>query len=154
MAHVAGLVISAHFEARKAELLIDVLKAVEAPIHEPLFKCGAAAAGIVAYIQELSRRGLWPTPAGLQRMCVAHFIANMLEVEEPPRRMCETLLCMYCRGGNGNGGNGNGGKSKFTFRGELLAARDRVLRNRVGLCLDCVKTGKKSLRDKTCRVKH
>ncbi len=78
MAHVSGLVLSAHFEARKAELLIDALKAVEAPIHEPLFKCSAAAAGIVAYIQEIIWRGLWPSPTALQCMCVAHFIANML----------------------------------------------------------------------------
>jgi hypothetical protein len=68
-------------------VLIDALRAVDAPIHEPLL-CSAAAAGSIAYVQELCRCGLWPTPAGLQRLCVAHFMANMVKVAEPPHRLC------------------------------------------------------------------
>jgi hypothetical protein len=55
---------------------------------------------------------------------------------------CEDAKCLFCR------------ESRTCYRDVLVAAADKLERERRGLCLDCVKREKKPGEGDSCRVEH
>jgi hypothetical protein len=135
------LIWSAALEARRAEIVVEVAKAVETPISSAASACSTCSPVMVAYVKELRLRELWPPVEVLQLKSISGFLDRMAAIKEPARTSCPTYYCsMY-------------GES-YSFRVAMRDGRDGILGKRVGLCLDCVKTGRDSFYRSECRIKH
>ncbi|KAH0551543.1 hypothetical protein GP486_007240 [Trichoglossum hirsutum] len=131
----------AEFRVRKSEIDMDVLKSVDGPITRLLgSNCGIGSSSVWRYCRELYGRGMWPLTERLQRMDLVTIFAVLMTFPEMKSDVCGYTRCNFCRG--------------LDFQGELRNMRDRIMNERRGLCLDCVKTEGKSRIEHACRIRH
>jgi hypothetical protein len=135
-----SLLYAAPFKARRAEVIYRVAKVFENSISRPLAGCTECSTIAVSYLIELRSCDLLPSTQALERMSIAHFLDVKLSVKEPAKQHCRNCYCSY------------GSGDPLCFRAELRYGPEHILGRDVGLCLDCIKTGRKSFDYKECRV--
>ena len=67
----------------------------------------------------------------------------MWDVKDLEVKRCASRACPLCKW-----------LESFRFRRELQDQQQRICNKREGICLECVRTNRKSYEDKTCRFKH
>ncbi len=105
-------------------------------------RCLTAAGSIGSYFLELEEIGLWPTAECLRSTNVEDFLRALDNFADIGFTRCKNSSCSLCS------------NKSSSLRAMLFEARENVRRNNKGLCLDCVRTGRKSFEQKGCRVKH
>lgn len=97
------------------------------------------------YIESLKFRGLWLFSYAYliqtKRSLDSFFVLDILE---PVRKYCS----------NGSGCRECNKYRMFSYNEELAKEKEKVVKGLIGLCLDCVSTGRESFRTGGCRIKH
>ena len=134
----------AEFDARSANLRTDLVNAVGTALYTPL-ENGCCTGGIKAvseYLYRLREQNLWPLTDAFKEKSLLGIYDKLICVE-PQRKKCKVEYA-DCSCFN----------AEFTFSGVLRDWKDTAFAAQFGVCLDCVKTGRESLRKKECRVEH
>ncbi|MCJ1288264.1 hypothetical protein MMC26_007619 [Xylographa opegraphella] len=135
--------IIAEFDARLAKLRTDLVNAVGAAIYKPIATniCSGNANAVSKYLKGLAAQRLWPLTNAFKDQSVL-CVYNKLVSFEPYWKRCGIASLCFCN------------NTSFIFGGILRDWKDTAFAPHFGICLDCVKTGRDSLRKKQCRVKH
>jgi len=135
----------AEFDARTANIRADLVNALcrslGASVNCNKENCSGILYIVSEYIKELRRSQLWPLSDMYQDESLITTYQKLLDVE-PKRKQCAGSYCRVCTG------------PMFTFAGYLRDWKETVFTPQFGICLDCVKTGRESLRKKECRIRH
>jgi hypothetical protein len=121
---------------------MELVHAIEGSLSCLIRNCARQCTTVAGYIIELSRRSLWPLPEMLSIRSLGTLLTQILQVNDFVLPCCAIEHCNHCR------------QKDFSFRAELHGRREKLLQNKMGLCLDCVKTKQESRRAKQCRIKH
>ena len=130
------------FEARKVELSLTLMNAIESTITGLLqdSSCPRILSIVGQYLRDLQSNQLWPLAKVLQQANLALIFSRILSFQEPTVTSCSNTFCRSCK--------------DLNLTGKLSNEKEKILNIKVGLCLDCVKTGRQSLREQVCRIKH
>lgn len=122
---------------------INLAEAVEKSIPQlTAYSCTGVAQYAVECFQVLREVGLWPLLGTLCRENLAAAFKKILLLEQAKRHFCANGYCAFCT------------DKRYSFRGKLRDWKEDFSRARTGLCLDCVRTGRRSFQRKECRIKH
>jgi len=136
--------ISAEFEARRAEVNMSLVNAIESPITSLFQESSCTATFQLAgqYLDSLRSCQLWPVAIELRQASISVIFSRMLSLQEPAATSCglSYCSCQYYQ--------------DLNLREELRNEKENMSDTKTGLCLDCVKTEKESLRKNDCRIKH
>ncbi|MCJ1397827.1 hypothetical protein MMC11_001023 [Xylographa trunciseda] len=135
----------AEFDARTAKFCTGLVNAICDSLGTPVGRQREMCSGVLhivpAYISDLQSWQIWPPFAGLRDMSLNDTYEKLLRIE-PKKKHCGKGYCNFCD------------DPKFSFAGHLRSWKESTFAPQFGICLDCVKTGRESLRKKECRVKH
>ena len=130
------------FEARKAEVGLSITDVIEGMISDfAQASCRSAGPGTLDCLRLLRSHSLWPVAKVLRDQSLCTIFSSMMSIQNPTSDHCGTVFCQ-CK------------KSRPDVRERLRDWREKILKEGVGICLDCVATERGSLRQNTCRVKH
>lgn len=131
----------ADFAAKHATLTMELQNAARRTI-DTSDGCFSAASQIEFYNWALQMDGLSISP-------------NAYLTQQ---RHCLDLLFMepvsYLYGDYRAGGHGCSRCKEYSFNEGFAEEKEKVVKGHIGLCLDCVYTGRESFRKKECRIKH
>ncbi|MCJ1432887.1 hypothetical protein MMC27_002245 [Xylographa pallens] len=132
------------FDARSANLRTDLVNTVGTALYRPLEngRCTGSINAVSDYLYKLNEQELWPLTDAFKEKTLLGIYDRLICVE-PQRKKCK-----------GTSSDCSCSKTEFTFSGVLRAWKDTAFASQFGVCLDCVKTGRGSLRKKECRVEH
>jgi hypothetical protein len=129
------------FRAKKAEIVLRLLKAIESPLSQLVRgSCGNGTTITGQYIGALKACGLWPLADVFQQQSISVIFLRMVSLQEPKVSRCTYIGCTECR--------------NLNFREALRNGQEGISKAKMGLCLDCVQTEGKSLQEKKCRFSH
>ncbi len=128
-------------DARRLQIILILLEAAEGAMSKELLQCSTASKAALEYMAALAKKDLWPPTKFLKRQCIADFLCALADVPDVARPQCCTFTCSC-------------GEKAPDDRWQLLRQRDTLLRQRFGLCLDCVRRGGNAYQEGHCRVKH
>jgi hypothetical protein len=133
----------AEFDARLGMIRTILAEAVERSIPQlAAFSCTGVTQSAIECFQVLREGGLWPLLETLRRENIAAAFKKIMMLEEPKRHFCTNTYCTFCK------------DKRYSFRGKLWNWKEVFSSAKIGLCLDCVRTGRRSFRDKECRTQH
>ena len=134
------------FEARKAEINMNLLEAIEQVSHGVCEPGSATCNGLMKlsgkYLRNLEDCQLLPFTKQTQASSISTMLNRMLYVDDPLFEPC-TGSCNICFKGR-----------SLKLREKLRVEKDRISNMKKGLCLDCVTTGRESFLNRKCRVEH
>ena len=90
------------------------------------------------YIRDLYRKHIWPFSVSSQKNSLLALLTEV--ISEPVGNYCPSMC----------GGKTHG---SYSFGGNWLKMGNKVMKN-IGVCLDCVETGRESFRSGKCCIKH
>ena|SRR2546423_14489277 len=122
----------------KARLLGAIESTVARLIQET--RCAAISEHIGQYLITLRDCRLWPTAEVLRETSISNIFNRMLSFQEPVAVTYKKQGCSCYR--------------KPTFKDNLRDGKEIVSNLKTGICLDCVKTGRASIRNNECRIRH
>lgn len=134
----------AEFAAKHATLTMELRSAAQRIIGKS-GGCLSASSRIEYYNETLQMDELWFSPNAYlnqQEHCLDLLFTK--RVSEP--------YGQYCNGGKGCSRCNK--YRQYSFNEEFSREKEKVLKGPIGLCLDCVSTGRESFRTKECRIKH
>ncbi|MCJ1290939.1 hypothetical protein MMC34_002481 [Xylographa carneopallida] len=142
--------ILAELEARAATLCAELVEAVEQPITEALasvtasrYCCTSAQNEVMRYLSGLVIKKVFPVSIAVFNTGLSRVMGSVMEMTEPRRTDCgASRKCEYCS------------IQVFSYTKAAWEWKEKVLSAKRGICLDCVRTGRESLRKKQCRIKH
>lgn len=121
-------------------------EAIEASLPSLIDCCTGASHTGLECLRVLIRGGLWPLSKKLRQESIAAVVEKILVLEEPKRKVCAApYQCSFCNDKN---------CSVDGFTGQLQDLKRSFSSIKIGLCLDCVRTGRRSFQAKECRIKH
>lgn len=107
--------------------------------------CRYACSWVGEYARRLIQKGLWDfsyTSLVKRNVCLDSFFVPI--IPDPNGQYCNAGAgCREC----------NRYRS-FSFSEEFAKEKEEVMKGLIGLCLDCVSTGRESFRTGGCRIKH
>lgn len=133
------------FELRKAEVTLSLVDAIESPIaglmeHTP---CTSTSQLVGKYLSDLKSCHLWPLGKELPQKSISVIFTRMLSFPEPKKTTCGKEHCDSCSL-----------LQNLDFREILRDEKEKISNKLGGLCLDCVKTARKSHEYERCRFQH
>ena len=134
----------AEFEARRADINFELQNAVDSLIDGICSQHGCPSAVTLCgrYLRKLHHCGLWPFAKALHKSSLEAIFGRMLSFCEPDYPSC-AKNCYSCPS-----------PKSLNMKEKLRNEKDRISNQKIGICLDCVKTERDSLRKKECRIKH
>lgn len=137
---------TAEFEARRAEVHLSLLNAIESPVTRCIEQLSCKNNLQVAgqYFHNLASCELFPLAKALREESISTILQRMPSFQEPTVTRCpEREQCSSCQW-----------NQTLNFKNKMRSERKIISKIKVGVCLDCVKTGRESQRSDVCRVKH
>lgn len=146
----------AEMEHRRSEMYLNMSDAIEKPIEELLnlsheVSCPSIARFITQYLNEVRRRRIWPLAMMMQHFSASEICSHLQSVQTPTLVDCCHRGCHQCRKPDIINAAANV-KDRLRAAGKKIWGDDKV--NRMGLCLDCVKSGRLSRSEGSCRIDH
>lgn len=103
--------------------------------------CQAYRAWIGDCITNLHRLCLYSSE-DIKKKSVLKIFNDIAGVEEPPHEGCGSVYCLACK------------RNRSVLRCALRGWKEDLLASQFGICLDCVKSNRKSIRGNCCRLPH
>lgn len=134
----------AEFAAKHSILTMELKDAVHRTL-DTSHGCAQSSAWVWSCVRQLEGKGLWlfSYASLVQGKDCLHRLFT-LPISEP--------YAGYCMSGKGCSSCNK--YRNFYFNDEFGKEKEKVINGFVGLCLDCVSTGRESFRTDQCRIKH
>jgi hypothetical protein len=129
---------------RREEIIATLNEAYIEATPGDLIDCPIASRSVLAHLRSLSSIGMDMENfrAGIVDCSIRAGVTSLRELRNVRPTRCDDADCRFCR------------ESKTCYREVLIAAADKLEREKRGLCLDCVKHGRKPRAGESCRIEH
>lgn len=125
---------------RKLEIIRSLEKAIMRPLSQLIHPhCNSSEKATAQYLVNLKSCGILPYEKSFEQHSPSSIINKALYFPKCQSEKCERYRC---------------GCKAMSLRKEIRREVNNISNQNIGLCLDCVSTGRKSIAEGKCRILH